>query len=154
MTFEEILARDGRLVYRTRGVSMKPMLYPNRDLVCVTLPEEHLKKYDVALYKRGENYVLHRVVGVRKGDYLIRGDNTYTLEYVRNDAVIGVLETFVRDGKKHSVTDFGYCLYVRLWNAAYPVRVLAKKLLVTLRKITGTGAADSTDDPDSDSPVL
>ena len=43
MIFEEILARDGRLVYRTRGVSMKPMLYQNRDLVCIKVPEGPLK---------------------------------------------------------------------------------------------------------------
>lgn len=134
MIFEEILARDGRLVYRTRGVSMKPMLYQNRDLVCIKVPEGPLKKYDVALYKRGKSYVLHRVVGVRDGYYLIRGDNTYTLEHVQNDAVIGVVESFVRDGKRHSVTDPGYRIYVRFWNAAYPARVLAKRLIIALRK--------------------
>ena len=34
-TFEEILSRDGRLIYKTRGVSMQPMLYQNRDLVII-----------------------------------------------------------------------------------------------------------------------
>lgn len=64
MTFEDILARDGKLVYKTRGVSMEPMLRQNRDLVVIRVPSSRLKKYDVALYKRGDNYVLHRVVGV------------------------------------------------------------------------------------------
>ena len=32
-SFEEILARDGRLIYKTRGVSMLPMLHQDRDLV-------------------------------------------------------------------------------------------------------------------------
>ena len=35
MTFEDILARDGKLVYKTRGVSMEPMLRQNRDLVVI-----------------------------------------------------------------------------------------------------------------------
>ena len=113
---------------------MKPMLYPNRDLVCIKVPERPLKKYYVALYKRKESYVLHRVVGVRDGYYLIRGDNTYTLENVRNDAVIGVVESFVRNGKRHSVTEFRYCIYVHFWNAAYPARVMAKRLIMTLRR--------------------
>ena len=71
MTFEDILARDGKLVYKTRGVSMEPMLRQNRDLVVIRVPSSRLKKYDVALYKRGDNYVLHRVVGVGDGHYLI-----------------------------------------------------------------------------------
>ena len=59
-TFEEILSREGRLIYKTRGVSMQPMLYQNRDLVIIETFEGRLKPYDVALYKRGRQYVLHR----------------------------------------------------------------------------------------------
>ncbi|MBR4333181.1 MAG: S26 family signal peptidase, partial [Clostridia bacterium] len=74
--FEEILRRDGHLVYKTRGVSMEPMLHENRDLVILQAPSLRLKKYDVALYKRENAYVLHRVIGVEKERYLFRGDNT------------------------------------------------------------------------------
>ena len=44
--------------------------------------EEILKKYDVALYKRGSSYILHRIIGIQNGEYLIRGDNTYRMEHV------------------------------------------------------------------------
>ena len=57
-TFEEILARDGRLIYKTKGFSMQPMLTQNRDLVIIETFEGRLKPYDVALYKRGKQYVL------------------------------------------------------------------------------------------------
>ena len=134
MTFEDILARDGRLVYRTRGVSMKPMLHQNRDLVCIKVPTGRLKKYDVALYKRGENYVLHRVIYVKDGYYLFRGDNNYYLEQVFDDAVIGVLESFVRKGKQHKVRDFDYRAYARLWNMAFPARFLAMKIRAKFKK--------------------
>lgn len=124
MTFEELLQKDGRLVYRTRGVSMEPMLRQNRDLVVIEVPALRLKKYDVALYKRGTSYVLHRVIGVKSGHYLIRGDNTYALETVPDSAVLGVLTAFQRKGKKYSVTDRGYRCYVRFWDAIYPLRAL------------------------------
>ena len=52
MTFEELLARDGRLTYRTKGTSMEPMLKENRDLITVGVPSSRLKRFDVALYKR------------------------------------------------------------------------------------------------------
>ena len=95
-TFEEILEKDGKLVYKTKGVSMNPMLYQNRDLVVIEVPKGRLKKYDVALYKRGNSYVLHRVIGVNEdGTYSIRGDNTYSIETVPESAVIGVLTAFL-----------------------------------------------------------
>ena len=123
-TFEEILRRDGHLVYKTRGVSMEPMLHEKRDLVILQAPSSRLKKYDVALYKRENAYVLHRVIGVEKERYLFRGDNTCTVEQVPFDAVIGVLTGFQRKGKQVAVTDGGYQRYVRLWCALYPMRAL------------------------------
>ncbi|MBR3643998.1 MAG: S24/S26 family peptidase [Parasporobacterium sp.] len=121
-TFEELLEKDGRLVYKTKGISMKPMLHQNRDLVFIEPPSGRLRPMDVALYRRGRQYVLHRVITVQENGYLIRGDNTYTMENVPEKAVIGVLTGFVRKGKQHSVTEKGYLLYARFWHAVFPVR--------------------------------
>ncbi len=125
---EEILARDGKLVYRIRGVSMNPMLVQNRDLVVIRSTAERLKKYDVALYKRGDEYVLHRVIKVKEDCYLIRGDNTFSREPVSGSDVIGVLTAFVRNGKTVSVTNRAYKFYARFWNAVYPVRFFYRKI--------------------------
>ena len=76
-TLEEMLRRDGFLVYKTRGVSMRPLLKENRDLVTIRPFDGRLKKYDVPLYRRrGNRYTLHRIIAVRENDYVIRGDNT------------------------------------------------------------------------------
>ena len=122
--FEELLARDGYLVYKTRGLSMEPMLRQNRDLVIIRIPTCRLQKYDVALYRRGRSYVLHRVIGVEKDHYLIRGDNTYSVEIVPDEAVIGVLTSFKRKGKAISTENRFYRFYVRFWNTIYPARAL------------------------------
>ena len=124
-TFEEILAKDGVLVYKTRGVSMEPMLRQDRDLVVIRIPSSRLKKNDVALYKRGDSYVLHRVIDVRDGFYLIRGDNTYAIEKVPDSDVIGVLTEFNRKGKLYKADDVRYLRYVRCRNAMYPLRAAA-----------------------------
>ena len=112
------------MVYKTRGLSMEPMLRQNRDLVIIRVPDSRLKKYDVALYKRGKNYVLHRVIKVKPDHYLIRGDNTYTLEAVPDAAVIGVLTGFQRKDKQHDVAEWGYRCYAHVWQAIYPLRIL------------------------------
>lgn len=138
--FEDILQRDGRLIYKTKGTSMEPMLRQNRDLVIIEVPSAHLRKYDVALYKRGDLYVLHRVIDVKDGYYCIRGDNTYAIEKVPFDAVIGVLKSFNRKGKLYDVSDRGYRFYVRFWNAIYPLRALwrrVRRLLIGIARKLG-----------------
>ena len=139
-TFEEMLAADGRLVYKTRGVSMRPMLKQDRDLVVIETPEGTLQKYDVALYKRGKSFVLHRIIKVKDGYYVIRGDNTYSLERVHKNAILGKLVSFVRKGKSYQVTDRRYLRYVRFWNGIYPVRAFLfrfKRLCVRILKKLG-----------------
>ena len=134
-TFEELLARDGRVVYKTKGVSMQPMLYQNRDIVVIETFEGRLKPYDVALYRRGKQYVLHRVLRLGDGVYYIRGDNTYRMETVPEKAVLGVLTSFVRKGKRHEVAEPGYRFYSRFWHMIYPVRLLRFRLRIMLKKI-------------------
>ena len=138
-TFESLLERDGKLVYKTRGISMLPMLHENRDLVVIERTSERLKPGDVALYRRGSQYVLHRVLEVRPNDYVIRGDNTYLLETGITDAdVLGVLTMFVRKGKQISVTNPGYLRYVRFWQRIYPVRRI---VVIAYRRLREYAAA-------------
>ena len=133
---EEILKQDGKLVYKIRGISMLPMLRQDRDAVVIRVPEGRLKKYDVALYRRGTAYVLHRVIRVGERGYLIRGDNTYALEKVHDEDVIGVLERFTRNGKTHTVNERAVRLYARVWHAVYP----ARHLYIRVRRKLGRAA--------------
>lgn len=123
-TFEDVLARTGRLVYTGTGASMLPMLRPRRDLLIIEPPRGPLRRYDVPLYRRATGkYILHRVVKVRPDGYVLCGDNQWRREYGVTDAqVIGVLTAFVRDGREVRVTDGRYRLYVRVWCGLYWLR--------------------------------
>ncbi len=121
-TFEELLEKDGRLVYKTRGRSMLPMLRQNRDLVIIEPLKAPCIPQDVVLYKRKTDYVLHRIIFVRDDVCLIRGDNTFALETVPKDRILGRLVSFIRNGTTYQVTDRRYLRYVRFWCAIYPVR--------------------------------
>ena len=125
---DELLERDGVIVYKTRVVSMRPMLKQNRDLVTVRTFNGRLKKYVVPLYRRKTGgFVLHRIIGVRDDCYIIRGDNTFRKEYVPDSEVIGVLTAFKRKGKDYTVSSSGYKFYARIWNFIYPLRWLLYK---------------------------
>ena len=112
------------------------MLRQNRDLVVIQISSTRLKKYDIALYKCGKEYVLHRVIEVKENSYLIRGDNTYVLENVPDKAVLGVLTGFQRKGKLHDVSEKSYQLYVRIWNAIFPLRKIFFRIYIKMRIVS------------------
>ena len=137
--FEDVIERDGRLVYTNVGDSMRPLIRQDRDILIIEKPNGRLKKYDVPLYKRDSGqYVLHRVLKVRENDYVICGDNRYNKEYGITDRhIIGVLTAVVRDGKEVPITDLRYRLYVHLWCDLFPLRAFilkAKKFPKWLKK--------------------
>ncbi|MBQ3016828.1 MAG: S24/S26 family peptidase [Clostridia bacterium] len=134
---EEILERDGVYASVTNGCSMRPLFKTHRDMIVVTKPTKKLSKYDVALYRVSGKYILHRVIGIDEGRgvYIIRGDNTYSKEYIPFKKVIGVLVSFNRKGKRHDVTERGYRIYSVMWNAIYPLRYLARAFLSVPKRL-------------------
>ena len=117
-TYEEELEKNGKLIYTNVGSSMMPLLRQRRDLVIIEKrPEGRCRKYDVVFYRRPSGqHVLHRILKVRKNDYVICGDNRRVREFgVPDEWIVGVLTGVVRDGKQINVTDWKYRLYTHLW---------------------------------------
>lgn len=100
LTIEELIEEEGKYVGPTVGVSMLPMLKSGRDSVVIVKKEARLKPLDVALYKRGDKYVLHRVISLIDGGYIIRGDNCYSDEKIPENAVFGVLSEYFRENER------------------------------------------------------
>ena len=138
-TIEEVLDLNGKYVGPTVGVSMLPMLKNRRDSVIVSKKTERLKPFDVALYKRGNDYVLHRVLEVKDWGYIIRGDNTYSDEHILEEQVIGVLTEFYRKDKHILCTNEKYLRYAKRRVKTYPVRrvfvILKQKVYSIARRI-------------------
>ena len=121
-TIEDVLRSNGKYVGPTVGVSMLPMLKNRRDTIVVLPKTERLKPLDVALYKRGDAYILHRVLSVKEDGYIIRGDNCYSDEDIPENAVIGVLSEFFRKGKHFYCTDKKYLKYAQKRVKTYKTR--------------------------------
>ena len=113
--FEDIISEQGKLVYTNVGDSMYPFIKP-RDLLVIEKLKTPLKKYDVPLYKRDTGqYVLHRIVKIKNGEYYICGDNRDHLERgIEDRHIIGLLTEIVRDGKTVSVYSSRYRFYTSL----------------------------------------
>lgn len=130
MTFENQLKNKGYLVYASVGYSMLPLLRQKRDIVVIRKKEPgRCGKYDVVLYRRGDRYILHRVLRVLPDGYLIAGDNnTFVERDVTDDMILGVMTRVIRDGKSIPVTALSYRIYTHIWCDAYPLRMAALKV--------------------------
>ena len=135
---KRILDEQGVFVSTTSGISMMPMLRDRRDTIVVRRAEQRLKKYDVALYRRGDSYVLHRVIKVLPDSYVIRGDNCIAKEYgIKDCDVLGVLCEFYRGERHIKVNKRSYRIYSVLICMAHPLVVLMWKLKPLLYRIKG-----------------
>ena len=109
----------------TAGTSMLPMLRDRQDTVVLQEKKGKLKKYDLPLYKRADGqFVLHRIVGIKKKGYVVSGDNHNVNDYpVTDDQIIAVVSAYIRDGKRISIDSLGYKIYCR-WhcNIKKPLR--------------------------------
>ena len=136
-TFEEEISKTGKLIYTSVGNSMMPIIRENCDILIIEKVSGRLKKYDIPLYKRASGqYVLHRILKIRKDSYVTCGYNRWKKEYdITDDNIIGVLTGIVRNGKKISVSDIKYKIYVHLWCDLFPIRavILRIKYYITRR---------------------
>ncbi len=121
-TIEQELDRQGHCFFQTVGDSMEPLLHNRKSTVVIEKSKGALRKYDVALYRRptGE-YVLHRVAKVKKGSYLICGDNRIYREPVPEGWILGVMVGFYPDegGRYISCAIPEYQEYIRMWGIRY-----------------------------------
>ena len=91
-TLEQELALNGQSCIQTIGVSMEPLLHDRKSTVTIKAKTAPLQKYDVVLYRRpAGKYVLHRIIKVLDGAYLIRGDNSIENEVVPDEWIFGVM---------------------------------------------------------------
>ena len=125
-TFEDLLQKDGYFIYTNVGYSMTPLLRQKRDIIEIHQRKtERSKKYDVVLYKRGDKYILHRILKVLPDGYLIAGDHCVTVERdVKDENILGVMTSVIRNGKVVTTDNIWYKLYVHIWCDVYPIRML------------------------------
>lgn len=140
-SFEEQLNNSEYFVYTNKGISMMPLLREDKDIIVIQkIDAERCKKYDVVFFRRPYvcargRYVLHRILRTNPdGSYWIVGDNCTFGENVQPENILGILTDIVRNGKKISVNDWRYKLYVYLWCVPYPLRFFILKSIAFLRR--------------------
>lgn len=133
-SFEKVIEEKGELIYTNVGDSMYPLIHP-RDLLVIKKPDLPLKRFDIPLYKRDSGqYVLHRIVKIKNGEYYICGDNRVGYETGITDRhIIGVLTDIVRGGDTISVYSFKNRVYARFWCGS----MLLRRIVFRVRRVFG-----------------
>jgi signal peptidase len=97
----EVLTRFGEVRLRAQGSSMLPAVRPGDVLVVRREPLERVQSGDLVLYVRDQRLFAHRVVDVRDGNVLAKGD---CLEQpdppVAAAQVLGRVRALVREEKE------------------------------------------------------
>ncbi|MBQ8163285.1 MAG: S24/S26 family peptidase [Clostridia bacterium] len=95
---KEAISSDGEFRLYPRGTSMMPLLREGIDSVLLKKPEG-VSKNDIVLYKRSNGqFVLHRVIKIKNGEYVMCGDNQFRLEYgIREENLLARVSGFWRD---------------------------------------------------------
>lgn len=132
----DVLDKYGVYGTTTKGTSMQPLFRTHRDMIILARPSTEPKKYDVVLYNApyGKN-IMHRIIKVLPDKYIIRGDNTFTDEYIPKEDIIAVMVAFNRKGKRREVTARSYRAYSVIWTAIYPLRKLIFKLRTSVMRL-------------------
>lgn len=140
LNIEELL-RGGETVEITpQGNSMHPLFESGRDRVTIepvrevdgtvtSTPSPLAKPGDVVLYRRPHEgiLVLHRVYKRVRTDesysYYMIGDNQLEVEGpLGEECILGVMTSFVRKGRFHTVNNLWYRMFFGLWRVMTPIR--------------------------------
>ncbi len=133
---EECIAGGMDVRMRVSGISMTPILHNIKDSVVLSKADK-VKKYDIVLYKRANGkYILHRIIGRKKGAFVMAGDFETDKEYpVYENMIIAKVISFRRNGKDYTPEDFVIRLYSVLWVLVFPVRHWLLYTLNCIRRI-------------------
>lgn len=142
MKFEDILEKDGTLVYTNKGYSMMPWIHEGKDVIIIDKLTTNPKKWDVVFFRRpgivgrGE-YVLHRVMRIIDDDtYYIIGDNTMSGEIVKKENILGILTTIKQPTKTIKVTDKDFIIKSKLWwYLVWPLLTLFRYFKIFIKKM-------------------
>ena len=99
--FEEVLEKDGELIFTNVGYSMYPLIKQREDVLRIVKTDTY-KKGDIVLYKSDiDHYVLHRILKIKKDKVILAGDYNYTKDKpITQEKILGLLTTITKkDGK-------------------------------------------------------
>ena len=133
----KVLEQDGTFRFYPRGTSMYPVIREGKDCVILKAVPEKVKKYEAVLYKRRNGaFVLHRIVDIKDGCFVMRGDNQYVKEYgIAPEQLIGVVYMVQKDKKHHDTCALYYRCGIYIWVKTWWIRKPIHRVLSLVKRV-------------------
>lgn len=82
-----------------RGLSMEPLLSTGD---CAFYIKESIYNVgDIVVFNFDNKLIIHRIVDIKKGLYIIKGDNSYNVEIVKSETVLGKVNIIIKNNKSY-----------------------------------------------------
>ena len=137
------LDETGCITVPVSGTSMNPFLGHRRDTVTLVSAEgKKLGPGDIVLYKRSgsglEAYIMHRIVGIKNGAYVLCGDAQTRREFgVDRKSILAVAIEAARKGKTIKNTSPVWLFYKHVWRILRPFRPALLRVFGKKRRASG-----------------
>lgn len=126
---------EGRSVrFKVKGTSMFPLLRNEKDEVLLSPIAEEPKKMDIVLFRYNGKHILHRIIDIKDGRFIIQGDGIYlTSEHCKEEDIVGVVTSIYKRGwKPFNVSSGIYRCLSMIW---LKLRFCRRYLLAILRRV-------------------
>lgn len=134
----EVISTGGEFRMAPHGNSMLPLIRPNIDEVVLVAPN-NLKKHDIVLFRRDDGkFVLHRLMLIKKDEYLMCGDNQRFYETdIKSENILAKVKSIYRDGVLVDLESKEYKKYVKCFARQVARADFRLKLSILKCKIFG-----------------
>lgn len=132
---ETQLQKGNSVKIKVKGNSMLPFIRGEQDIIeLTTFTPDELKRGKVILFRQGENYIIHRIIGHSHGQFTICGDgNISCCEYAAQEDIIGLLSKIERpSGRIVYCNSWQWRIASEIWIQLFPLR---RYLLAIIRRL-------------------
>lgn len=106
----ETINEDKTFTFKIHGTSMLPLF---KDRTKVKLGKiDKINKNDIIFYKRGEQFVLHRVIKIAGDNLIFAGDHQLFKENVKRENCFAKVVSYYKNDKEKLLKGFKYKLYL------------------------------------------
>lgn len=128
----ELLKSGQHVRITVTGASMYPFLHENSDSVELQKVQcQTVRRGDIVLFVRENgSYVLHRVKGIKNGQFFMLGDNQKDVEGpIDSEQLVAAVNAVFRNGRRIDCQNTGWRVLSLLWLGIVPFRGRINRIL-------------------------
>ena len=81
------------VIFKVKGTSMWPFFKDGKTTITLTKPKQ-LKRLGIYLFEIDNKFFLHRLIKIKKENYIFQGDGLISKEIVKKDQIVGFVSAY------------------------------------------------------------